>query len=364
LLDHWIALRNAPGIGPLLGRRLVERFGDPEAVFRARPEDWRAVERIGPVAAEVLAKGPDLDAARKEIEAANAVGPRLVPVTDPAYPANLRRIHDAPLVLAVRGTLEPGDAKAAAVVGSRGASAYGLRMATYLAGELARAGIAVVSGLAQGIDAAAHRGALAARGRTIAVLGCGIDRVYPEANGKLRDEVAASGAVISEFPIGTPPAPENFPRRNRIISGLSLGVVVVEADRKSGSLITARCALEQGREVFAVPGNADSPRSRGCHWLIKQGAKLADSPADILEEIAPQLRGTAGDAARPVAPRLGDEERRVLALCEAAERVHADEIAEASGLPVSRLAGILLTLELQDLLEPLPGQFFRRKANR
>jgi DNA processing protein len=364
VLEYWIALRNTPGIGPLLGRRLVERFGDPEAVFRARPEQWRAIERIGPAAAEGLAHGPDLAAARKEVEAADAIGARLVPVTDPAYPENLRRIHDAPLVLSVLGTLEPADAKAAAVIGSRGASAYGLRMATYMASELARAGLVIVSGLAQGIDAAAHRGALTARGRTFAVLGCGIDRVYPEANARLRDDVAASGAVISEFPIGTPPSPENFPRRNRLISGLSLGVVVVEADRKSGSLITARCALDQGREVFAVPGNADSPRSRGCHWLIKQGAKLADSPADVLEEIAPQFRPRTEGGARPVAPTgLGDEERRVLALCEAAEQVHADEIAAASGLPVSRLAGILLTLELQNLLEPLPGKWFRRKAN-
>ena len=363
MLEHWLALRNLPGIGPLSGRRLVERFGDPAAVFRAAPEDWRTVERIGPAVCENLARGPDLDAARRELAAVREAGARVIPIDDPGYPENLRRIHDAPLFLYVLGALEPGDARAVAIVGSRNASSYGIKMATYLAAELARAGVVVVSGLAAGIAAAAHRGALSAGGRTVAVLGCGIDRVYPEANARLRGEIAASGAVVTEFAVGVTPAPENFPRRNRLISGMSLGVVVVEADMKSGSLITARNALEQGREVFAVPGNADSARSRGCHWLIKQGAKLADSPGDVLEEIAPQLRRPEGDAAAaPLPSGLGDEERKVLELCEAGP-IHVDDLAQASGIPVSRLAGVLLTLELQSLVESLPGTRFRRKAN-
>ena len=363
MLDYWLALRNLEGIGNFAGRRLVEHFGDPRAVFEAGRSAWATVEGVGPVTVQRLAQGPDLKAAQRERSRILDRGARIVPLTDPLYPEALRNLHDAPLVLTVCGTLEEHDRNAVAIVGSRNASAYGIKMATYLARELARAGLTVVSGLAHGIDSAAHRGALTAGGRTVAVLGCGIDQDYPPRNRETRKSITESGALITEFPLGMKPLKGNFPKRNRLISGLCLGVIIVEAGMQSGSLITARLALEQGREVFAVPGKADSPQSRGCHWLLKQGAKLVDSPGDVLEEIAPNLeQPRSGESPAPPLPSgLGDEERKVLMLCDE-DAVHVDDLAAQSGIAVSRLASILLTLELQNLIEQLPGTRYRRKA--
>src|SRR5881628_2684845 len=289
---------------------------------------------------------------------------------DERYPELLRAIHDPPAVLYCDGSVEPGDRQAVAIVGSRQATPYGLRITETLAGELSALGFTILSGFARGIDAAAHRAALAAGGRTIAVLGCGLDVDYPPGHASLRAEIAGSGAVLTEFAPGTPPRATNFPRRNRIISGLALGVVVVEAAEDSGSLITARLALEQGREVFAVPGPIDVPTSRGPHGLLKQGAKLVETVDDIVEELLPQLdrpltptlslslspggRGK-GEGESFARNDLSPEERAMLELMSREPR-HLDDLTEQSRLPAAEVARMLLGLELKALVDQLPGQ--------
>src|SRR5437660_419247 len=291
-------------------------------------------------------------------------------LADKRYPELLRAIHDPPAVLYCDGSVEPGDRQAVAIVGSRRATPYGLRITETLAGELSALGFTIVSGFARGIDAAAHRAALAAGGRTIAVLGCGLDVDYPPGHARLREEIAGSGAVLTEFEPGTPPRAPNFPRRNRIISGLALGVVVVEAAEDSGSLITARLALEQGREVFAVPGPIEAPTSRGPHGLLKQGAKLVEMVDDIVEELLPQLERplTSTLAGNPLLPRMqrvigrgkGEGESSVrkdlspneLAMLEllSLEPRHLDELTEQSDLAAAEVARTLLGLELKALV--------------
>ncbi|TLY19670.1 MAG: DNA-protecting protein DprA [Nitrospirae bacterium] len=280
---------------------------------------------------------------------------------DERYPAWLRAIHDPPAVLYCDGLPETGDRQAVAIVGSRRATPYGLRVTEALAGELSRLGFTIVSGFARGIDAAAHRAALAAGGRTIAVLGCGLEVDYPPGHKSLHVEIAASGAVLTEFAPGTPPRAAHFPRRNRIISGLALGVVVIEAAEDSGSLITARLALEQGREVFAVPGPIEAPTSRGPHGLLKQGAKLVEMVDDIVEELLPQLDRslqtlkTEPIAALPKHVDLSSSERAMLDMMSR-EPLHLDELTERTGLTPAVVAGILLGLELRALVKQVPGQ--------
>ena len=289
---------------------------------------------------------------------------------DERYPELLRAIYDPPVVLYCDGVPEPGDRQAVAIVGSRQATPYGFRITETLAGELSALGFTILSGFARGIDAAAHRAALAAGGRTIAVLGCGLDVDYPPGHASLHAEIAGSGAVLTEFAPGTPPRATNFPRRNRIISGLALGVVVVEAADDSGSLITARLALEQGREVFAVPGPIDVPTSRGPHGLLKQGAKLVETVDDIVEELLPQLdrpltptlslslspggRGK-GEGESFARNDLSPEERAMLELMSREPR-HLDDLTEQSRLPAAEVARMLLGLELKALVDQLPGQ--------
>src|SRR5947209_12470464 len=275
---------------------------------------------------------------------------------DERYPELLRAIYDPPAVLYCDGSVEPGDRQAVAIVGSRQATPYGLRITETLAGELSALGFTILSGFARGIDAAAHRAALAAGGRTIAVLGCGLDVDYPPGHASLHAEIAGSGAVLTEFDPGTPPRATNFPRRNRIISGLALGVVVVEAAEDSGSLITARLALEQGREVFAVPGSIDAPTSRGPHRLLKQGAKPVERVDDIVEELLPQLDRPLQTlksepiAALPEHVELSPSERTVLDLISR-EPLHLDDLTERSRLTTPAVAGILLGLELKALVK-------------
>ena len=308
-------------------------------------------------------------------EGARLGAPITLTLADERYPAWLRAIPDPPAVLHCDGVPEPGDRQAVAIVGSRQATPYGLRVTETLAGELSGLGFTIVSGFARGIDAAAHRAALAAGGRTITVLGCGLDVDYPSEHASLRAEIAGSGAVLTEFALCTPPYATNFPRRNRIISGLALGVVVVEAAEDSGSLITARLALEQGREVFAVPGPIDAPTSRGPHGLLKQGAKLVETVDDIVEELLPQLdtirtplrqdfvaTDAAGASKRRSAlseatklPDLSPEEQAVLAALSREPR-HLDDLTERSRLTAAAVAGILLGLELKALVKQLPGQ--------
>src|SRR5437660_2232229 len=280
---------------------------------------------------------------------------------DERYPELLRAIHDPPAVLYCDGSVEPGDRQAVAIVGSRQATPYGLRVTEALAGELSALGFTIVSGFARGIDAAAHRASLAAGGRTIAVLGCGLDVDYPPGHASLHAEIAGSGAVLTEFAPGMPPRATNFPRRNRIISGLALGVVVVEAAEDSGSLITARLALEQGREVFAVPGSIDAPTSRRPHGLLKQGATLVETVDDIVEELLPQLDRplqtlkTEPIAALPEHVELSPSERTVLEVMSR-DPLHLDDLTERSRLTTPAVAAILLGLELKALVKQLPGQ--------
>jgi DNA processing protein len=290
-------------------------------------------------------------------------------LADEHYPAWLRTIPDPPPVLYCDGSLEPGDRQAVAIVGSRQATPYGLRVTDALARELSRLGFTIVSGFARGIDAAAHRAALASGGRTVAVLGCGLDVDYPSGHASLRTEIAGSGAVLTEFAPDTAPFATNFPRRNRIISGLALGVVVVEAAEDSGSLITARLALEQGREVFAVPGPIDAPTSRGPHGLLKQGAKLVETVDDIVEELLPQLEtvrtplsqdfvATGAGKRRSFAPKPPDlsPEEQVVFRVIGREPRHLDDLTEQSRLSAAEVARILLGLELKALVHQLPGQ--------
>lgn len=276
---------------------------------------------------------------------------------DSGYPVNLRYIYDPPAAINIKGAFVPEDSIAIAIVGSRRATFYGLSNAERLGFELAARGIAIISGLARGVDSAAHRGALKAKGRTIAVLGSGLNMIYPPENQGLADEIAENGALISEFPDNTPPYRQNFPRRNRIISGLSLGVVVVEAARKSGALITANFALEQGREVFALPGKVDSFTSQGTHNLIKQGAKLVESIEDIIEELEP-LRSLQDSQTKEAKPSdLPDGEKQVFS-CLSSEPIQIDEIAQGVDLSHGKLLTVLLKLEHKKLIKELPGKLF------
>jgi DNA processing protein len=290
---HWLALRRVHGAGPRTCRLLLERLGSAEQIFKSTGEEITAAG-VGRNVARPIAGFNDFAPLEKELCELPRLGARLVRWTDADYPPNLRQIADPPPYLIARGLLEPNDAACVAVVGARAASEAGLRMAQRLGFELAAHGFVVVSGLPRGIDGAAHRGALEAGGRTVAVLGCGIDVAYPPEHRGLADSIIERrGAVLSELPLGTAPLPENFPSRNRILSGLSLGVVIVEAAEKSGSLITARMALEQNRQVFAVPGSPLSGKTRGSNRLLREGAVLVECVEDVIEDLAPQMAGEA-----------------------------------------------------------------------
>ncbi len=356
----WLALRAVPGIGNVLGVALVRAFGAPEAVFAARDIELQRIGVRRDVRAALRRREAALDAAIDEqLRRLDRVGGRLVTWTDASYPEPLRQIADPPLFLYVRGELVAADALAVALVGSRDASPYGRQMTAQLAEGLVRHGVTIVSGLARGIDAAAHAAALRAGGRTIAVLGSGIDVIYPSEHHPLSMQIAAHGAIVSEYPMGAPPDAENFPGRNRIISGLSLGTVVIEAAERSGSLITARFAAEQGREVFAVPGPV-GVRTRGSHQLLREGAALAEGPDDVLREIAPHLRAGAGRSATvaPMPPVAGRDATVFAQLDETPRGV--DEVMARTGLSAGAVLESLLLLELQGLVRQLPGHQFAR----
>jgi DNA processing protein len=351
-LRAWVALRMVRGVGPVVYQGLLRAFGEPAAIFRA---SVHALECAGvrPEVARAIRTFAEWQAADRQLERLARAGAALVTWSDDRYPPNLRQIHDPPPFLFVKGELQPRDSLALAVVGSRSASAYGLQAAREIAGGLARYGATVVSGMARGTDAEAHWAALRGGGRTIAVLGSGIDVVYPSEHHSLFRAITKQGAVVTELLMGTKPEAENFPNRNRIISGLSLGTVIVEATEKSGSLITAMLAAEQGREVFAVPG-AVSARTRGTHRLIREGAKLTEDAEDVLEEIAPQLlHGRAVRAAVALAP-----DEATVVECMRHERIHVDELITRTGLTVATVLQTLLALELRGLVQQLPGKFF------
>lgn len=363
-LDALLILNAIPGLGPSRIRTLVEHLGSPEAVLTAGREDVMNVPDVPEHALQNIFHFPKDKFLSYQYDLLRAHDVSVLMMGDEEYPQALREIHDAPTLLYIKGN--PGVLKdpLIAIVGSRRASLYGLGIAQKFAMELAQAGITVVSGLARGIDTAAHQGALKANGVTVAVLGCGLSYVYPSENKKLSQAIAEGGAVISEFPMETPPASFNFPRRNRIISGLSKGVVVVEAALKSGALITSDFALEQGREVFAVPGRAGEIGSEGTNHLIKTGAKLTTCTEDILEELALELKEYRVSSVVPKEDAVADielspEERVVCASVED-EPIHLDELADKTGLTVTQAAFALFRLELKKLVRQLPGQKYQK----
>lgn len=357
--EALIALNMIDFLGPVRVRNLTAALGSPEAVFEASEEDLARAAGVGPDLARAIVEQRNRVDPVEEEGRARKVGARLVTIEDTDYPAALKKIHDPPLVLYARGTFDPRDRHAIAVVGTRSPSHYGLSMADRLSYQIAKAGFTVVSGLARGIDTVAHKAALKAGGRTIAVLGSALDQLYPPENQELADRIAENGVVISEYTMGRQPDRTTFPYRNRVISGLSEGVLVVEADRQSGAIITAGQAADQGRTVFAVPGRVDSPGARGCHMLIKQGARLCESIDDILEEfelLIPEAKARA-DKEMPRRPEVSlsaEEQAVVKALWAGA--VDVDTLARQTHLQSARLNVILLGLEMKRVVRMLPGR--------
>jgi DNA processing protein len=373
-LADWIALNMIRGIGPRTANQLIDRFGTPVQVFAA---SRLSLEKAGikPETIQELHDSEILEKANAEIERLEQLGAIVITLEDDDYPPLLREIYDPPIALYVRGDLKRACARPClAVVGSRRCSTYGVNAAQSLARDLAQNGLTIVSGLARGIDAAAHRGALEAGGLTIAVVGTGLEMTYPKEHKKLEDEIAASGVVISEFPLGTPPLPQNFPYRNRVLSGLCFGVLIVEAAEHSGSLITARMANEQGREVFAVPGNITSQTSFGTNFLIKDGAKLVQHWRDVVEELPRNVKENILGVDRPkrdsaqsnVQPMfetvaLSDDERKLLDLLTADAPSHIDQLLISSGMNSSDLMTALLGLEMKDRIRELPGKSYIKR---
>ncbi len=362
-LRDWLTLTALPGLGCVLTHRLLAAFGSPQAVLAAG-RAVSEVEGIGPQLAAAFTKQTILSQARswamQELERAEKSGSFLISCDDSRYPSLLRTIYDPPVLLWCRGNPTCFDQAAIALVGSRSASSYGRKISFMLARQLAEAGLTVVSGLAEGIDGQAHAGALAVSGHTIAVLGCGVDVIYPRFHKKLYEQIAHQGLVVSEYPLGTPPEGFRFPARNRIISGLALGTVVVEAAARSGSLITSRMALEQNREVFAVPGRIDSPQSEGAHRLLQQGAHLVHSVADILAELPTSSTSPPEQQSLALPQDLSPEEQNVLQLVDPTSPVDIEELMAKSGLLIGNLHGLLLGLELKGLIRQLPGQQYER----
>jgi DNA processing protein len=373
-MKEWIALNMTPGVGPRVATNLLERFGSPFSVFHARRSELESV-RLKPETIESIIRNEFAERADGELERVKKLGGDILILDDGSYPSLLREIADPPITLYVRGDWQAClEQPCVAVIGSRMCSTYGENASEMLSRDLASRGITVVSGLARGIDAAAHKGALQGTGRTVAVMGTGIDGVYPKENTRLVREILDSGGcLVSQFPLGTPPLKDNFPYRNRIISGLSLGVLIVEASERSGSLITARLATEQNREVMAVPGNITSANSYGTNYLIKAGAKLVQQWQDIVAELPSEI------AARILPPKmeekkngnskqqelmpanLNDNERKVWSLLNADEATHIDVLLETSGLSFGDLNSVLIGLDIKDMIRVLPGKHYARR---
>ncbi len=357
-LQQTVALSLVDGLGPVKFKKLLEAFGSVPAIFKTKTQELLRVEgltsaRIKEMRSEDLFKKAEI-----EIKKALDGGVEIITFFDERYPAMLKEIYAPPMLLYVKGRLPKETSTNIAIVGSRIASLYGQRMAKLISKELAEAGLVVVSGLAIGIDTAAHQGALAGDGVTVAVLGGGINKLYPAENKKLADEILNKGAIISEYPMDMSPEPGYFPVRNRIVSGLSRAVLVVEAKDKSGALITADIALEQGRDVFAVPGNVDSARSQGTNNLLKQGAKLVTSAKDILEEL--KIRGDVTSRTLSKNISLTEEEKNIFTLLEG-EPVHVDTLIDHSGLAVGKAIAVVSGMEIKGLIKQLPGKIFVRK---
>ena len=369
----WLALTLTPGLGPTRAKRLVDFFGRVDAVFNATLTELEAAG-LPAQSAQSLATGRSVELAHDEVAKAAAAGVQMVALDDTAYPARLRQIYDPPLVLYVRGNVTPLSQPGIAVVGTRHPTPYGTGMAERLACDLATRGLVIFSGLARGVDTAAHRGAVSGKGKTVAVFGTGADVLYPKENSRLAEQILSlGGALISEFPLGTFAAPQNFPIRNRIISGISFGVLVVEAAEYSGTRITARCALEQNREVYAVPGNVTNKNSWGPNTLIKQGAKLAATWEDIWEELPADVRLALTPETGAESPgsqtaslfeetSLSPHEKKIYKVLKADEAMHLDEIIEKlePELSSSEIFAAMFELELAGKVKQLPGKNFVR----
>ncbi|HET7651316.1 MAG TPA: DNA-processing protein DprA [Gammaproteobacteria bacterium] len=367
---NWLALARIPGLGSAGLAELLAHHGSPAAILDTAARRSSLPASLTPAVREAL-KHPDWAAVDQDQRWLETTAATLLPCTDPGYPALLREIPGAPCLLFLRGDSTLLDSPQLAMVGSRNPSGEGRRNAEEFAAYLARCGLTITSGMALGIDAASHRGALKANGATIAVWGTGLDKPYPPRHRELAEEIAASGLLVSEFPPGTPPLPANFPRRNRIISGLAVGTLVVEAAVASGSLITARLAAEQGREVFALPGSIHNPMARGCHQLIRQGAKLVESAGDILEELAPLLQlklPVTATVANSDEPRSTgepvDPDYRLLLDSMSFSPTSVDALVERTGLTPDVVSSMLLMLELQGQVETAPGGKYSRVNKR
>jgi len=368
---QWLAISLTPGLGPTKARKLVEHFGSAEAVFHASLTELESTV-MQAVSAQTIATGKSAELAREEIARAAAAGVTVVSLEDPCYPPRLKEIYDPPLVLYVRGNPEVLTLPGIAMVGTRHPTPYGSGMAERLACDLATQGLVIISGMARGVDTASHRGAISAKGKTIAVFGTGVDVIYPKENSRLSEQILAlGGALISEFRLGTFAAPQNFPIRNRILSGMSVGVLVVEAAEYSGTRITARCALEQNRDVFAVPGNVTNKNSWGPNTLIKQGAKLVATWEDVWEDLPAEVKLTLAPATPPEseggssASLFPDEglpphEKRILSLLKADEATHIDELVEKleAEMSSSEIFAALFELELGGKVRQMPGKNF------
>jgi DNA processing protein len=373
-MRDWISLNMTPQIGPRAATKLLEKFGSAANVFHATRDELEQL-RLRAESVESILKREFHDKAEKELETVRNLGGEVLILDDGSYPYLLREISDPPITLYVKGAWQACfDAPCVAVVGSRRCSTYGENASEMLSRDLAANGVCVVSGLARGIDSAAHRGAIQGKGRTVAVLGTGIGQIYPKENARLVDEILESGgAVVSQFPIDTPPLKENFPYRNRIISGLSLGVLIVEASDRSGSLITARLAMEQNREVLAVPGNITSKNSFGTNFLIKDGAKLVQQWQDVVSELPteiaaailpPKIEKESEEASKQpetVPANLNENERAVLRLLSPDDAAHIDFLLEKSSLTFGDLQSALLALDMKDLIRELAGKRYARK---
>lgn len=359
-----VQLSLVDGVGSLMTKRLLDRFGSAESVLKGSMSELEEVQGIGSITARAIVESRDCQAALEIIHRCKDAGIDLVCMNDIRYPERLRTIHDPPPLLYVRGKIEPADAFAIAVVGTRGCSYYGRRMTTKLVNGLVAAGFTIVSGLARGVDGAAHEAALTSRGRTLAVLGSGLLNIYPPEHIKLADRIVTQGAVMSEFPLDASGSKGNFPRRNRIVSGLSLGVLVTESPLKSGSLITARLAMEQDRDVFAVPGPIDSDNSRGCHRLIRDGAVLVESIDDIIEVLSPLMTPVQHPAHEvevhvPREINLNDRESAVLG-CIGMTPMPVDALIEATKLATHQVIAVLSILEMRGLIVRTGGNTVRR----
>jgi DNA processing protein len=374
-IEKWLKLVNADGVGPVTFKKILDKCGSVDKALGASVKELSEIEGIGFKTAEAIARTRDKFDAVGELELAEKLGVRIINFEDEEYPALLKSIYDPPPVLYINGTIKKEDNLAIAIVGARRCSLYGQEQAARLAHLLSSAGVTICSGMARGIDSAAHQGAMAGGGRTIAVLGCGLSHIYPPENKKLFEQISQMGACVSELPLRTGPLGENFPARNRLIAGMSLGTIVVEAGFNSGALITAKFACEYGREVMAVPGKVDSPLSKGAHQLIKQGAKLVESVADVTDAlgyVGESVKEQVVSAARRAEEKSGatlfdtgrlklnDGERTVYD-CLNTEPIHIEQIVAESGLQAGSINSALISLQLKGAVKQLPGSFYIKR---